>query len=258
MRIVFLSVDDEYAGEMQRFLYDRHPDWIVGSVISTRYIYKKTRAEALVFVVRRSGFRYLAQMVRIKILKKLFGPSRQDRALPSKLANSHAVPICLSADINSEKSRSVLASWKPDIIISTNFSHYIGRKVRNIAAIGTWNLHKSYLPNYRGMSPSFFALLEGASSAGSTLHIVEDGFDTGDILTQAKVEIGPQDTVYSLNIRTSQVGGRMLAQYLDEHPDRQFVATPQRSGDWKSYTYPSRREIAQFRRQGLLFDRSWR
>ena len=47
MRIVFLSVDDEFAGEMQRFLYDRHADWVVGSVLSTRHIYKKTSAQGL-------------------------------------------------------------------------------------------------------------------------------------------------------------------------------------------------------------------
>ena len=195
-------------------------------------------------------------MVRLKMLNRLLG--RRDSALPSKLASSHGVPVLLSPDINSAKSLSVLASWKPDIIISTNFSHYIGKKVRKIAAIGTWNLHKSYLPNYRGMAPSFFALLEGARFGGATLHLVDDGFDTGDILTQAKVEIGPQETMYSLNIRTSQVGGKMLAQYVDEHRDGQFSATPQPSGEWKSYTYPSKRQIAQFRRQGLLFDRTWR
>jgi folate-dependent phosphoribosylglycinamide formyltransferase PurN len=256
MRIVFLGVDDESAGEMQRVLYERHPDWIVGSVISSRAIYKKTSAAALVFIVRRSGFRYLAEMIRLKMLKKLLG--RRDSVFPSKLARSHAVPILRSADINSVESLAVLVCWQPDIIISTNFSHYIGKKVMKIAGTGTWNLHKSYLPHYRGMAPSFFALLEGASFAGATLHIVDDGFDTGDILTQVKVDIGLQDTVYSLNIRTAQMGGKMLAEYLDEHSDSQWAAVPQPTGDWRSYSYPSKGQIAQFRRKGLLFDRSWR
>src|SRR2546427_4879420 len=158
MRIVFLSVNDESAGEMQRFLYERNPEWIVGSVLSTCEIYKKTRAAALIFIARKSGLYYLVQMIRIKILRKLIGG--RSGALPSRLAGSHAVPVHSCADINSSDSLSVLASWKPDLIISTNFSHYIGHKARQIPTMGTWNLHKSYLPHYRGMAPSFFALLE--------------------------------------------------------------------------------------------------
>ena len=46
-RIVFLAVDDEFAGEMQRFLYQSHPDWIVGVVIASRPIYKRSRIGGL-------------------------------------------------------------------------------------------------------------------------------------------------------------------------------------------------------------------
>src|SRR5438067_1682258 len=76
MRIVLLSVDDEFAGEMQRFLYARHPEWIVGSVISTRMIYKYSKLGALLFVLRKSGLVFLASMAYIKTLSH-FLPKKQ-------------------------------------------------------------------------------------------------------------------------------------------------------------------------------------
>ncbi len=46
MRIVLLAVDDEFAGEMQRFLYETHPDWIVGVVISSCIVHKQSNFKA--------------------------------------------------------------------------------------------------------------------------------------------------------------------------------------------------------------------
>ncbi len=60
------------------------------------------------------------------------------------------------------------------------------------------------------MAPSFHALLEGANKVGATLHIVSKQFDDGDILAQVEVAVTEQDSVYSLNRRTSEAGGRML------------------------------------------------
>src|SRR5437667_10117424 len=67
LRIVFLAADDEFAGDMQRFLYARHPDWIVGSVISSPPIYKRSRIGAVLFVLRLSGIIFLSEMLRIRL-----------------------------------------------------------------------------------------------------------------------------------------------------------------------------------------------
>ena len=53
MKIVLLSVDDAYAGAMQRPLFERHPEWIAGSMISACRIYKKTDLQAAFFLLSR-------------------------------------------------------------------------------------------------------------------------------------------------------------------------------------------------------------
>lgn len=251
MRLVFLAVDDEFAGSMQRYVFERHPDWVVGLVISTSVIYKKSWLGAVAFVLRRSGLRYAAEMFRMKVVRKL---TRARKVItPSQLAKAHNVEIFYSSNINDEASLSRLRSWAPDLIVSTNFSHYVGERVWSIARFGTWNLHKSYLPHYRGMAPSFYALLNGEQRVGATLHKIAKGFDTGDIVKQVEVPIEPGDTVHTLNQKTSDAGGRMMAQFFEETNLEQINATPQPPGDWRNYSYPSRSDIKAFCKKGLKF-----
>ena len=206
MRIVFLAVDDEFAGELQRVVYESHPEWIVGSVISSRLIYKKSRFGGALMVLRKSGWTFLAAMIYVKMIRRVMDRGR--RVLPSTLARDHGVEQFRCGNINSEDSVQRLRSWRPDLVISTNFSHYIGRTVRDsVARYGCWNLHKALLPRYRGMSPSFYALLEGAPTAGATLHVVSQQLDGGDILAQVEVPVSTTDSVYSLNRKASRAGG---------------------------------------------------
>ena len=251
MRIVFLAVDDEFAGAMQKHVYAKHADWIVGSVISTTSLYKKSGVQAAVFVLQRSGLRYCVEMFRMKVVRKMM--QQDNKVRPSQLAQQHNVEMFYSKNINDVESLNKLKSWAPDVIISTNFSHYVGDRVRSIAPNGAWNLHKSYLPHFRGMAPSFYALLQGEKQAGATLHKIAKGFDTGDIIDQVAIPIERGDTVYSLNQRTSDLGGQMMQQVLERAAQERPVARPQPDGDWPTYTYPSRDHIRSFLRKGLRF-----
>ena len=138
-------------------------------------------------------------------------------------------------------------------MISTNFSHYVGKAARSVARLGTWNLHKSYLPYYRGMAPNFHALLESATHVGATLHVMAKGFDTGDILAQVQVPVRAEDSVYHLNLETSDAGGRLLVDFLERFDPDRAVSTPQPEGSWRSYSYPTRAEVRAFMRKGLKF-----
>ena len=192
-------------------------------------------------------------MVRIKIWRKFV--SREKIDTPVSLANAHSTELFYSANMNTDKGIEKLKSWRPDVLISTNFSQYLGKRVRAVATDGTWNLHKSYLPHFRGMAPNFFALLESADFVGATLHVVDEGFDTGPILEQVKLDIEQQDTVYTLNQKCSEYGGKMMVEFLERVNWGNIKVIPQPPGEWKNYTYPSRQEIVMFRRKGYFFDR---
>jgi methionyl-tRNA formyltransferase len=253
MKIVFLSVDDAYAGEMQKPLFERHPDWIVGSVISSCRIYKKTDLEAAAFLFSRCGRSYVLSMMWTKLVSRLF--SRRREPTPLELAKKFGIPTFYSKNINNEFDRRRLVDWSPDLVISTNFNHFVGGRARKIARIGTWNLHKSYLPRYRGMAPSFYVLLDEEPWSGATLHVMDAGFDTGDIIEQVQVPVRDGDSVFDLNMRVAAEGGKMLADLLDRLDPSHLMPAPQPPGDWPTYSYPNRKDVREFRRKGLKFDR---
>ena len=251
MRIVFLAVDDEFAGLMQKGVYEQHPDWVVGCVISSSFLYRKSNLSAALFLIKHSGFRYLGQMFKMKMIRQLVNGAEATSA--TMLAKKHDVEIYRTADINDAEGLAKLRAWRPDLIISTNFSQYVGKEARSIPTVGAWNVHKSYLPYYRGMAPNFYALMEGAESVGATLHVLAKGFDTGDILDQVRTPIPPGAGVYDLNKATAADGGRILLDVLERMQQSPVAGIPQPEGEWRTYTYPTRADVQQFKRKGGRF-----
>jgi UDP-2,4-diacetamido-2,4,6-trideoxy-beta-L-altropyranose hydrolase len=79
-----------------------------------------------------------------------------------------------------------VADLKPDMIISYNYQYMLGKDILCIPQKGAINLHISYLPWNRGAHPNVWSFIEG-SPKGVTIHYIDDGIDTGDILVQEEV-----------------------------------------------------------------------
>jgi len=92
---------------------------------------------------------------------------------------------------------------------------------------GFINIHPSLLPRYRGPSPIQTAIRNGDALTGVTIMRLDAGTDTGDVLLQQEVEIGPDDTSESLSQRLGEVGAGLLVQALDLIDTGQAVFTPQ-------------------------------
>lgn len=96
-----------------------------------------------------------------------------------------------------------LASWKPDMIIAAFWGYILTPDVIGIPPKGCINFHPGYLPYNRGMNPNVWPFVEG-TPAGVTIHYIDPGVDTGDIIARKKVPITPIDTAGSLYDKTLQ------------------------------------------------------
>jgi len=96
-----------------------------------------------------------------------------------------------------------IEALQPDIILSVLFGYKLSSKVLTIPSKGCINLHPSYLPFNRGVYPNVWAIIDG-TPAGVTLHYMDEGFDTGDIIAQRKVSLYFYDTGESLYHRLEQ------------------------------------------------------
>jgi methionyl-tRNA formyltransferase len=98
----------------------------------------------------------------------------------------------------------LLRSLDLDYIIGVHFPYIVPDEVLAIPRIGVLNLHPALLPYNRGWHTPSWAILDG-TPIGATLHFMDSGLDTGDIVAQAALEVRPEDTAHSLYGRLNQL-----------------------------------------------------
>ena len=104
---------------------------------------------------------------------------------------------------------------KPDLIFSFYYRKMISTSVLETARLGAFNMHGSYLPAYRGKAPVNWAVLNGETFTGATLHHMVKEPDAGDIVDQEKVSIGPRDTAIEVMQGVVKAAERVLDRQLD-------------------------------------------
>ena len=107
-----------------------------------------------------------------------------------------------------------LQALAPDYIFSFYYRHMIPAEILAAAKIAALNMHGSLLPKYRGRAPVNWAILQGESETGATLHVMEAKPDAGDIVGQASVAIGPDETATEVFGKVSQAAIKVINQAL--------------------------------------------
>ena len=109
-----------------------------------------------------------------------------------------------------------LQALAPDYIFSFYYRHMIPAEILATAKIAALNMHGSLLPKYRGRAPVNWAILQGESETGATLHVMEAKPDAGDIVGQASVAIGPDETATEVFGKVSQAAIKVINQALPD------------------------------------------
>ncbi|WP_114638194.1 formyltransferase [Polynucleobacter necessarius] len=107
-----------------------------------------------------------------------------------------------------------LQALAPDYIFSFYYRYMIPAQILACARIAALNMHGSLLPKYRGRAPVNWAILHGESETGATLHVMEVKPDAGDIVGQAAVPIGPDETATDVFEKVTQAAVEVMEQAL--------------------------------------------
>lgn len=107
-----------------------------------------------------------------------------------------------------------LESLKADLQIVVAF-RMLPEMVWNMPPMGTFNLHASLLPQYRGAAPLNWAIINGETETGATTFLLSHEIDTGRIIFQEKVSIGENDTVGDLHDRVMNIGANLVLRTVD-------------------------------------------
>ncbi|MBU9809615.1 bifunctional UDP-4-amino-4-deoxy-L-arabinose formyltransferase/UDP-glucuronic acid oxidase ArnA [Rahnella sp. C60] len=151
------------------------------------------------------------------------------------------LPVYAPEDVNHPLWVDRIRALQPDIIFSFYYRNMLSEEILSLAPQGGFNLHGSLLPRYRGRAPVNWALLNGETETGVTLHKMVKRPDAGDIVGQRKVAITADDTALKLHAKVREAAKALLTDVLPEMKAGNLTLTPQ---DETQASYFGRRTAA--------------
>ncbi|MGB6483713.1 MAG: methionyl-tRNA formyltransferase [Candidatus Acidiferrales bacterium] len=137
------------------------------------------------------------------------------------------IPVHQPEKMRSEAAAELMTQIKPDAAVIIAYGQMIPRALLDIPRLGWINLHGSLLPKYRGAAPVQRAILNGEQQTGLTTMRIDAGLDTGPILEQLPVNIGPDETATELLVRMSNLGAPMMLDTLRKLDRGEITPKPQ-------------------------------
>ena len=131
-----------------------------------------------------------------------------------KYALSVGLPVLQPEKLKDEAFVEELRSYKADLQIVTAF-RMLPEVVWAMPRLGTFNVHGSLLPQYRGAAPINWAVINGETETGLTTFMLKHEIDTGNMILQERIPIGPKENVGSVYDRLMRLSRRMVTQTVD-------------------------------------------
>lgn len=213
--------------------------------------------------VRKSGVRMTfwlgfdlisAQVVAVvaRLLRFMGRPALE--TLPA-LARRHGATLVETGDINATVTLDRLLAYGPDALLVMNFDQILQPSAIAVPRLGAINIHPSLLPALRGPCPVFWALAEGRTASGATVHRIDDArIDAGAILRQAERPIDASRSVAEINTDLFLAGAGVLGEALEDLSSGRAVSGPA-AGQYRGF--PTCAEVAEARRTGVRLCGLW-
>ena len=126
-----------------------------------------------------------------------------------KYALEHNIPVLQPSKLKSPEFLAELQGLNANLQVVVAF-RMLPEAVWNMPALGTFNLHGSLLPKYRGAAPINWAIINGDTETGVTTFFIKHEIDTGDVIFQEKMSIGPNETAGEVHDRMMQLGAKVV------------------------------------------------
>ena len=156
-------------------------------------------------------------------LKVTYSPVKQ-------YALDHGLPLLQPERLRDPQFQSDLQAWGADLFVVVAF-RMLPESVWAMPPKGTFNLHASLLPQYRGAAPINWAIINGEHETGVTTFLLNHHIDEGSILLQESTPITPDDNAGTLHDRLAAIGSRLVVRTIDGLADGTLTPRPQPAVD---------------------------
>ena len=171
-----------------------------------------------------------------------------------ELAVETGRPIGLLSSPNSAEGLAVLRQIAPDLIVSLRYRKILQDEVIAIPRYGVLNLHSGLLPEYRGAMATFWALLNGDTAIGSTLHYIVDGtIDTGPVIGRAKIPLAHQKSYMAGVLDLYPPGCDMVLDAIMAITQDGVAPSHAQQGDGQYFSWPTQQQVDSYFARGYRF-----
>ena len=239
VRIFLLLVDEPfYTSQCLAPLLDRWGPSIAGAAFPPGFFdWKRVKSSLQLYGPVGVAFRTL------KVALAAIGGGAVHRQLAQ-----HSIPVLKVPDVNSSPFLDQLRRLDVDLVVSLNCPQKLRTRLLSLPALGCINVHFGRLPKYRGILPIFHALLNGESSFGVTVHMMDEKLDHGDIIAQREVPIRRGDSLETLYPKGFAAASELLDQALTAFAGGAVVRRPNLESEMTYYSYPTKSQIREYYR----------
>lgn len=144
------------------------------------------------------------------------GREKKETAPPVKqMAQKFGLTVLQPASVKDPSFLEALDAARPDLVVVAAFGQILPKAVLDFPPLGCLNIHPSLLPAYRGAAPINWSIIRGEKQTGVTIMLMDEGMDSGDILTQEQTPIGKTETYGELHDRLALQGAALLVKTID-------------------------------------------
>ncbi len=147
-----------------------------------------------------------------------------------KYAQEQQIKVLQPSNLKSEAFLQELKDLNADLQVVVAF-RMLPEVVWNMPPLGTFNLHGSLLPKYRGAAPINWAIINGEQNTGVTTFFLKHAIDTGDIIFQESLPIAPNDTAGSLHDKMMHLGAKVVLKTVQAIANNTVQSLPQNDSE---------------------------
>jgi methionyl-tRNA formyltransferase len=194
------------------------------------------------------GYRFFLKYSIIYIIQKIFF-----RNTIYKISEKHNLPLYEACDsINNQENVKYIKKFTPDILVSIGASQIFKKEIFNLAPYGCLNLHTGLLPKYRGLMPTFWAMLNGENKIGISVFEVDEGIDSGPILIQKTIRINAE-THSEIIKKTKKIGMDSIIEAINLKSCGGYTSLKNDLSKATYFGFPTRKDVKIFLKSGKKF-----
>lgn len=166
---------------------------------------------------------------------KQVGRGKQYQSPPVKiLADQLEIQVKQPIKLTTDEFIHTLDKWNPGVIVVAAYGKILRSDILNLPSYGCINVHASLLPRWRGASPIHAAIMNGDKTTGVTIMKMDEGIDTGSILSKKEIVINDSDTTGVLTDKLAILGAELLLDTLPKYLSGELIPENQ-PGDGATY-----------------------